>query len=60
MRLIAWILATLLLLAGGLWTLDGLGMIGDDSSGGPRAVLGPLMAGFGVALVIVLVQNRRH
>lgn len=60
MRLLAWILAALLLVAGGLWTLDGLGIVGDDAENGTRAFLGPLMAGFGLALVIVLLQNRRR
>ncbi len=60
MRVLAWILAALLLVAGGLWTLDGLGIIGDDAENGSQAFAGPLLAGFGLALVIVLLQNRRH
>ncbi|GGO79371.1 hypothetical protein [Nocardioides deserti] len=48
MRALLMIVAGFLIISGGLWWLDG-------GSG----VLGPIIAGLGVALVIVVVQNTR-
>lgn len=49
--------ALLLLLAGGYLSLVSWGVIGDDESKG-LSVLGPLVAGFGVALGWVVVRPR--
>jgi hypothetical protein len=47
---------------GVLWTLQGLGYVGGSSMSGERtwATIGPLVAGLGVALVIVIAQGRRR
>jgi hypothetical protein len=47
---------------GVLWTLQGLGYVGGGSMSGERtwATIGPLVAGLGVALVIVIAQGRRR
>ena len=47
-------------LVGGLWTLQGLGYVGGSPMTGSStwAVVGPAVAGLGVALVIVAVQRR--
>ncbi len=51
-------LGALMVLAGGLWTGDGLGWFGEPSGSSFAPVLGPLLAGFGVALLWVLVTRR--
>jgi hypothetical protein len=55
-------LGLLMLLAGGLWTLQGLGYVGGSAMSGESswAVIGPLVAGLGVALVVVALDRRRH
>ncbi|MDQ6527302.1 hypothetical protein RB608_27050 [Nocardioides sp. LHD-245] len=50
--------AILLLLVGGYWTLLSWGVIGDTKSE-TFSVIGPIIAGFGVALGWVVLQ-RRH
>lgn len=51
----------LMVAVGGLWTLQGLGYVGGSAMSGESfwAILGPLVAGFGVALLVVTFQ-RRH
>jgi hypothetical protein len=58
-RVLLLVLALLLLTVGGLWTLQGLGVIGGSSMSGENtwAIVGPLVAGFGVALAFVVVQG---
>lgn len=51
-------LGALMVLAGGLWTGDALGWFGEASGSSLASVLGPLVAGFGVALLWVLVTRR--
>ena len=53
-------LGILMLLVGGLWTLQGLGYVGGSSMTGSDtwALIGPAVAGLGLALVIVVVQRR--
>jgi hypothetical protein len=55
-------IAGLLVLVGGVWTFQGLGYIEGsfmtDSS--TWAIIGPLVAGLGVALGIVVVQGRKQ
>ena len=59
-RQVAIVIGVVMLLLGGLWTFQGLGYIGGSSMTGSAtwAVIGPIVAGLGVALVIVGVQRR--
>jgi hypothetical protein len=49
-------------LVGALWTGQGLGWIGGSSMTGESfwAIVGPVVAGLGVALAITIVNNVRH
>ncbi|QZY28855.1 hypothetical protein [Nocardioides coralli] len=60
-RSLALVTGVLLILVGGLWTFQGLGYVeGSFMTGSATwAIVGPVVAGLGVALVIVVVQ-RRH
>ena len=49
--------AVALLVIGGYWTLVSWGVIGDTTSE-TFAIIGPLVAGFGVALGWVVLQRR--
>ena len=51
-----------MVLLGGLFTGQGLGWIGGSSMTGDStwAIIGPIIAGLGVALVIVVVGNARQ
>ncbi|MDP3892191.1 hypothetical protein [Nocardioides sp.] len=51
----------LMCLVGALWTFQGLGYVGGSAMSGSTtwAVVGPIVAGFGVALVIVGIQRTR-
>lgn len=55
-------LAILMVLAGALWTGQGLGWIGGSSMTGEDvwAIIGPLTAGLGVALAISIVGSARR
>jgi hypothetical protein len=55
------VLGVVMLLVGGLWTAQGLGYVGGSFMSGSDtwAIIGPIVAGLGVALVIVGLQ-RRH
>lgn len=58
MRWIGFALGVLMLVAGGLWALEGLGWVGDgDPVRGPKTTLGPVIAGLGVALSIVSLRR---
>lgn len=59
-RALALVVAGLMVLVGLLWTLQGLGHVGGSPMTGVTAwaVIGPVLAGFGVALFIVVVQRR--
>ena len=48
-----------LALAGGLFTLQGLGYVGGSAMSGETfwAMVGPIIAGFGIALVIVGLRS---
>jgi hypothetical protein len=54
------VLGVVMLLVGGLWTFQGLGYIGGSAMSGSTtwAVIGPIVAGLGLALVIVWAQRR--
>ena len=60
-RIIGLIVAAALVVFGVIFTLQGLGYVGGSSMSGPQtwAILGPLIAGLGVALGIVVLQRRR-
>jgi hypothetical protein len=60
-RAVALALAALLVAAGLLFTFQGLGYIKGSAMTGVDfwAVLGPAIAGFGVALAIVALRGRR-
>ncbi|WP_432477704.1 hypothetical protein [Nocardioides sp. GXQ0305] len=59
-RNLAVVVGVVMLLVGGLWTFQGLGYIGGSVMSGSTtwAIIGPVVAGLGVALVIVGVQRR--
>lgn len=54
------VLGALMVLAGSIWTLQGLGYVQGSPMTGVAfwAIVGPLVAGFGVALMIVGLQRR--
>src|SRR3954454_5260463 len=55
-------IAVLMVLVGAVWTGQGLGWIGGSSMSGSStwAVVGPIVAGLGVALIIVIVGRIRR
>ena len=57
---VAVVVGVVMLLLGGVWTFQGLGYIGGSPMTGSDtwAIIGPLVAGLGVALVIVGLQRR--
>jgi len=59
-RWVAVALGVLMFVVGLIWTLQGLGHLGGSSMTGDDtwAVIGPAVAGLGVALVWVAVQRR--
>lgn len=61
-RAIGLCLAGLMVLVGAVWTFQGLGYIKGSFMTGSEtwAVIGPIVAGLGVALGIVVMQGRRE
>jgi hypothetical protein len=63
-RVIGLALATLMVVVGVIWTLQGLGTIGHSSASDKSfwAIAGPAAAGLGIALGIVVLTggNRRR
>jgi hypothetical protein len=59
-RVVALVLAVLMVAVGLLWTFQGLGYIKGSAMTGVDlwAILGPALAGFGVALAIVALRRR--
>jgi hypothetical protein len=55
-------IAGVMVLVGALWTGQGLGWIGGSSMTGDNewAVIGPIVAGLGVALAISIIGNARQ
>ncbi len=55
-------IAGLMVLIGGVWTFQGLGYIDGSFMTDSRAwaTIGPIVAGLGVALGIVVVQGRKE
>lgn len=60
-RIVALVLSVLMVVVGVIWTLQGLGLLEGSPMTGVQiwAVLGPAVAGFGVALAIVALRRRR-
>ena len=60
-KVMATVLGVLMILVGLVWTFQGLGYVGGSSMTGNStwAVIGPAVAGLGLALVIVVLQRRR-
>ena len=60
-RVLGLVVAAALVVFGVVFTLQGLGYVGGSSMTGSQtwAILGPLIAGLGVALGIVVLQRRR-
>ncbi|WP_460842406.1 hypothetical protein [Nocardioides marmoraquaticus] len=60
-RVVALAAAALLVVVGGLWTFQGLGYVGGSAMTGESfwAVVGPVVAGFGVALGFVALRGPR-
>jgi len=54
-------LGGLMVLVGGVWALQGLGYFEGSTMTGEKtwAIVGPVVAGFGLALMIVAFQRRR-
>jgi len=59
-RVVALVMSGLLVAVGLLWTFQGLGYVKGSAMTGVAfwAVLGPAVAGFGVALAIVALRRR--
>ena len=62
MKNVPLVVGVLMLVAGGIFTFQGLGYLKGSAMTGSDtwAVLGPLIAGLGVSLMIVGAQNRRR
>ena len=60
-RILGLVVAAGVVVSGVIFTLQGLGYVGGSSMSGSQtwAILGPLIAGLGVALGIVVLQRRR-
>ena len=60
-RVLGLLAALVMVLAGALFTAQGLGYVGGSSMSGDRtwSLIGPAIAGLGVALAIVILQRRR-
>ena len=60
MRALSIALGAIMVLFGVVWTLQGLGYIEDSAMSDQAlwAVLGPILAGFGVALIVVAARRR--
>lgn len=61
-RRVAVTVGVLMLVVGALWTFQGLGYLKGSPMTGVRtwAVIGPIVAGLGVALAIVGLGRSRH
>lgn len=59
-RTLGLMVAVLMVVLGALWTFEGLGYVGGSSMTGSStwAIIGPLVAGLGLALGISVVRGR--
>ena len=61
MKIVGLLVAAMMIVAGTLWTGQALGWFGDaPENAGVWAVVGPLMAGLGVALAISIIGAARR
>jgi hypothetical protein len=60
-RVVGLVLSALMIVVGVIWTLQGLDVLKGSSMSGVEywAVVGPALAGFGIALGIVVLRGRR-
>ena len=60
MRALLVALGALMVLAGAVWTGQGLGYIGGSAMSDQTvwAIIGPILAGLGVALIVTAVRRR--
>jgi hypothetical protein len=61
-RVIGLVVAFVMVAAGAVWTLQGLGVLGGSSMSGEQfwAIVGPAVAGLGIALGFVLLTGRNR
>ena len=61
-RVVGLVLAALMVVVGVIWTLQGLDVLTGSSMSGVQfwAVVGPALAGFGLALGIVVLRGARR
>ena len=59
-KALPWLLAVVMVVAGAVWTLQGLGHLEGSPMSGVSfwAIAGPVVAGFGLALMLVLRDRR--
>ena len=60
-KVLALVFGALMILVGGVWTLQGLGYLKGSVMTGQSvwAIIGPILAGFGVALTLVGLRGPR-
>ena len=60
MKTVGLVVGLLMLVVGAVWTMQGLGYLGGSSMTGVAfwAIVGPIVAGLGVALMIVSTRRR--
>ena len=59
-KALPWIVAVAMVVVGGIWTFQGLGYLEGSPMTGVSlwAIVGPVVAGFGLALMLVLRDRR--
>jgi hypothetical protein len=59
-KALPWIVAVAMVVVGAVWTMQGLGYLeGSPMTGASLwAIIGPVVAGFGIALMLVLRDRR--
>ncbi|HET6561829.1 MAG TPA: hypothetical protein VFG72_08135 [Marmoricola sp.] len=59
-KAVPWIVAVVMVVAGAVWTVQGLGYLEGSPMTGVSfwAIAGPVVAGFGLALMLVLRDRR--
>jgi hypothetical protein len=59
-KAVPWIVAVAMVVVGAVWTMQGLGYLeGSPMTGASLwAIIGPVVAGFGIALLLVLRDRR--
>ena len=59
-KALPWLVALAMVIVGGVWTFQGLGYLEGSPMTGVSfwAIIGPVVAGFGLALMLVLRDRR--